>query len=59
VRFYTRMGFGVVREVDGSTPEDLADMLVWGGKGTRMDGDVKELLLKWNRRLKPLTVDSN
>ncbi|KAG9440414.1 hypothetical protein H6P81_020579 [Aristolochia fimbriata] len=52
VRFYTRMGFKVVHEVDGSSMGDLAHMLVWGGKGTRMDADIEELLVKWGRRFK-------
>ncbi|KAK1323406.1 hypothetical protein QJS10_CPA02g00396 [Acorus calamus] len=52
VRFYKRMGFEVVREVDGSSMEDLAHMLVWGGKGTRMDADIQQLLLRWGSRFK-------
>lgn len=52
VRFYTRIGFRAVHEVTGSTMGDLAHMLVWGGKGTRMDADVEELLLKWCSRFK-------
>uniref|UniRef100_A0A0E0QY07 Uncharacterized protein n=1 Tax=Oryza rufipogon TaxID=4529 RepID=A0A0E0QY07_ORYRU len=31
VRFYSRMGFKTVHEVDGSSMIDLAHMLVWGG----------------------------
>ena len=27
-------------------------MLVWGGKGTRMNGDVNELLEKWSNVLR-------
>ncbi|KAK9186455.1 hypothetical protein WN944_009070 [Citrus x changshan-huyou] len=38
-------GFNVVHEVTGSTMEDLAHMLEWGGIGTQMDANVKELLL--------------
>jgi hypothetical protein len=26
---------------------DMPDLLVWGGVGTRMDGDVDTLLKKW------------
>ncbi|WVZ88075.1 hypothetical protein U9M48_034628 [Paspalum notatum var. saurae] len=44
VKFYTRMGFKVVHEVDGSSLGDLAHMLVWGGRGTRMDADIQDLL---------------
>lgn len=52
VRFYTRMGFKSVHEVNGSSIGDLARMLVWGGKGTRMDADIEELMVKWGRRFK-------
>ncbi|KAL6877597.1 hypothetical protein ACP4OV_012812 [Aristida adscensionis] len=53
VRFYTRMGFKAVHEVDGSSITDLAHMLVWGGRGTRMDADIEELLIKWGKRFRP------
>lgn len=53
VRFYTRMGFKVVREVDGSSVADLSHMLVWGGKGTRMNANVEDLFLKWCTVFKP------
>ncbi|KAH9621423.1 hypothetical protein KSS87_015233 [Heliosperma pusillum] len=53
VRFYSRMGFKAVHEVDGSSIRDLAHMLVWGGKGTRMDANVEELLVKWCTQFKP------
>ncbi|KAJ1256321.1 hypothetical protein BS78_K046800 [Paspalum vaginatum] len=53
VRFYTRMGFKVVHEVDGSSLGDLAHMLVWGGRGTRMDADIQELLAKWGKTFRP------
>ncbi|KAL6643266.1 hypothetical protein ACP70R_021447 [Stipagrostis hirtigluma subsp. patula] len=52
VRFYTRMGFKPVHEVDGSSITDLAHMLVWGGRGTRMDADIEELLFKWRKRFR-------
>ncbi|KAK9690501.1 hypothetical protein RND81_09G132600 [Saponaria officinalis] len=52
VRFYTRMGFKAVHEVDGSSIQDLAHMLVWGGQGTRMDANVEELLVKWSTKFK-------
>ncbi|KAL6623012.1 hypothetical protein ACP70R_032891 [Stipagrostis hirtigluma subsp. patula] len=51
--FYTRMGFKPVHEVDGSSITDLAHMLVWGGRGTRMDADIEELLFKWRKRFRP------
>ncbi|KAL9238541.1 hypothetical protein vseg_012945 [Gypsophila vaccaria] len=53
VRFYSRMGFRTVHEVDGSSTRDLAHMLVWGGRGTRMDANVEELLVKWCNKFKP------
>lgn len=53
VRFYTRIGFKTVYEVrGGSSLEDLAHMLVWGGVGTRMDADIEELMIKWCTRFK-------
>ncbi|KAJ3673962.1 hypothetical protein LUZ60_005954 [Juncus effusus] len=55
VRFYKRMGFRVVHEVDGSSMNDLAHMLVWGGRGTRMDADIEELLVKWSRKFKTIS----
>lgn len=53
VRFYKRMGFRVTHEVDGSSMEDLAHMLVWGGKGTKMEAQIENLLVKWGKRFKP------
>ncbi|KAE8788222.1 hypothetical protein D1007_37775 [Hordeum vulgare] len=50
VKFYTRMGFKAVHEVDGSSITDFTHMLVWGGRGTRMDADIEQLLIKWSRR---------
>ncbi|GAB4853427.1 hypothetical protein Ancab_017618 [Ancistrocladus abbreviatus] len=56
VRFYTRIGFKAVREVNGSSIGDLGHMLVWGGKGTRMNADVEHLLVKWCSRFKSNTT---
>ncbi|CAI0470536.1 unnamed protein product [Linum tenue] len=53
VKFYIRIGFKAVHEVSGSTLEDLAHMLVWGGIGTRMDAEIDHLLLKWCTRFTP------
>lgn len=47
------MGFRVTHEVDGSSMEDLAHMLVWGGKGTKMEAQIENLLVKWGKRFKP------
>ncbi|GJN20411.1 hypothetical protein PR202_gb07786 [Eleusine coracana subsp. coracana] len=52
LRFYTRMGFKAVHEVDGSSIADLAHMLVWGGRGTRMDANIEDLLIKWGKRFR-------
>jgi hypothetical protein len=46
------MGFKAVHEVDGSSIMDLAHMLVWGGRGTRMDADIEQLLKKWSKRFR-------
>ncbi|XP_010246299.1 PREDICTED: uncharacterized protein LOC104589622 [Nelumbo nucifera] len=51
-RFYKRIRFKAVHEVTGSSMGDLAHMLVWGGKGARMDADIEELLIKWGTRFK-------
>ncbi|GKB70769.1 hypothetical protein Tco_0932181 [Tanacetum coccineum] len=50
VKFYRRIGFEPVYEVTGSSLSDLADQLVWGGVGTRMDANVERLLVKWCTR---------
>ncbi|KAH0920852.1 hypothetical protein HID58_020870 [Brassica napus] len=49
VRFYRRIGFEEVKEVSGSSIGDMADMLVWGGVGTRMDANIHHLLVKWSK----------
>ncbi|CAA7048345.1 unnamed protein product [Microthlaspi erraticum] len=49
VRFYKRLGFEEVKEVSGSSFGDMADMLVWGGVGTRMDANIHHLLVKWSK----------
>ncbi|KAG6513421.1 uncharacterized protein LOC121969456 [Zingiber officinale] len=59
VRFYTRMGFKVVHEVDGSSMGDLAHMLVWGGRGTRMDADIEQLFLRWGKKFKASSSGNN
>ena len=47
VRYYGRLGFKTVRVVGDNGLMDLPDLLVWGGVGTRMNGDVDALLEKW------------
>lgn len=53
VRYYGRLGFKTVRVVEGGSLGDLAHMLVWGGVGTRMDGDIEQLLARWSKVLRP------
>lgn len=53
VKYYSRLGFKVMCEVEGGSLEDLGHMLVWGGVGTRMNGDILELLQRWNKVLSP------
>ncbi len=45
VRYFSRRGFHSVREV-GASPLDLLLRIVWGGAGTLMTGDCKEVLMK-------------
>ena len=47
VKYYTRLGFKFVRKVGDGANTDLTDLLVWGGAGTRMNGDLNALLTKW------------
>jgi hypothetical protein len=46
VRYYTRVGFRVVRYV-GEDITNVPDRLVWGGCGTLMKEDIDVLLRKW------------
>ena len=46
VRYYLRLGFRTVREVEGRLA-DVPDLLVWGGAGTLMEGDIDEILARW------------
>jgi hypothetical protein len=49
VRYYERLGFTPVRVVGQGAATDLTDLLVWGGVGTRMNGDLRALLDKWGK----------
>eukprot|EP00850_Spirogloea_muscicola_P010547 SM000062S19933 [mRNA] locus=s62:493461:494471:+ [translate_table: standard] len=53
VRYYRRLGFKVVHEVEGGSLHDVGHMLVWGGRGTRMNGDIDQLLRQWSKTLSP------
>ena len=48
VRYFFMRGFKKVRDV-GSHPLDLPLRMVWGGAGTLMAADCKEVLLKSSR----------
>ena len=47
VAYYRRLGFEIVRVVGDNGLKDLPDLLVWGGVGTRMNGNLQTLLGKW------------
>ena len=47
VKYYKRLGFVEVRKVGEGAATDLFDLLIWGGVGTRMNGDLNALLGKW------------
>ena len=49
VKYYQRLGFVSVRRVGDGAATDLTDLLVWGGVGTRMNGDLPALLRKWGK----------
>ena len=48
VRYYRYFGFKTVRNVGDDVFRDVPDRLVWGGVGTRMDGDVLQMLTRWS-----------
>ena len=48
VRVYERAaGFKKVADVTGEKVSDFPHLLVWGGRGTRMDADVAAQLARW------------
>ncbi|KAL6768800.1 hypothetical protein ACKKBF_B16270 [Auxenochlorella protothecoides x Auxenochlorella symbiontica] len=47
VRYYRRLGFVARRDVRGERLSDVPHLLVWGGRGLRMDGDVAALTRRW------------
>ena len=49
VKYYRRLGFVPIRVVGDGAATDLFDLLVWGGAGTRMNGDLPALLGKWGK----------
>ena len=52
MRYYTRLGFESVREVGDNGLSDFADLLVWGGVGTRMNAQIEPLLVRWSAALR-------
>lgn len=48
VRYYRYFGFKTVKIVGDDVFGDVPDRLVWGGVGTRMDGDVLDMLTRWS-----------
>jgi len=46
VRHYRRLGLRVVRYV-GDGLLDVPDRMVWGGRGTLMEGGAEDLMEKW------------
>ena len=52
VKYYERLGFTPVRVVGQGAATDLPDLLVWGGVGTRMNGNLPALLAKWGKVIK-------
>ena len=52
VKYYQRYGFKVVRYVGNNGLRDLADLLVWGGAGTLMSGDMHVLNKRWSRAIR-------
>ncbi len=50
VAYYERvLSFQRLREVGDHGLRDLPDMLVWGGAGTRMNGDSAAILQRWRK----------
>ena len=54
MKFYTRMGFEPKFEVGNNGLADLPHLLVWGGAGTRIDGDIRGILSKWGLKMRQL-----
>ena len=49
VAYYKRvLNFHTLREVGENGIKDLPDLLVWGGRGTRMNADILTVLQRWS-----------
>ena len=55
VRYFRLIGFRVGKEV-GSSPSDLLLRLIWGGAGTLMKGNCKEIMSKIEEKFKNLNL---
>lgn len=55
VRYFRLIGFNIVKEV-GSSPSDLLLRLIWGGAGTLMKGDCRQILDKLMIKLNNLQL---
>ncbi|CAI5463634.1 unnamed protein product [Closterium sp. Yama58-4] len=53
VKYYSRLGMRAVRVVEGGSLGDVPHMLVWGGAGTLMEGEILPLLTRWARVFPP------
>ncbi|CAI5972793.1 unnamed protein product [Closterium sp. NIES-64] len=53
VKYYSRLGMRAVRVVEGGSLGDVPHMLVWGGAGTLMEGEILPLLTRWSRVFPP------
>ena len=55
VRYFRLIGFRVIKEV-GSSPSDLFLRLIWGGAGTLMKGNCKDILSRLEKKFKNLNL---
>ncbi|KAL3930052.1 MAG: hypothetical protein SGPRY_001699 [Prymnesium sp.] len=47
VRYYRRLGFKPLREVENGPLKDALDLIAWGGEGTLMELTVDDFVAKW------------
>lgn len=59
VKYYRRFGFVPVRVVTGGKLSDIPHLLVWGGSGTRMDADIKDMLRRWTPAIRNAKSNSD
>jgi hypothetical protein len=52
VIYYRRLGFEAIREIGDGGLGDLPHLLVWGGAGMLMAGQVEPMLRRWTRALR-------